>query len=399
MTKDPSKQTTITYNHLNLPNRVQFGTNQDDRIDYTYTATGRKLRKEVNHSRNIDSQTDYSGAFLYEDGQLISIFTPAGRVLPMANNSWQYEYNLTDHLGNVRAVFAVNQQEQAVLQQKTDYYPFGMVMNQTNPGPGPENKLLYNSKEIQDDVVAGKKLDWYDYGARFYDPQIARFHSVDRFAEEFNNWSPYHYANNNPISNIDFNGDSTVVVTGANNTYEVRGGSPTDSKGLYLLNDNGEVTLIGQTLTPYSFFDDDNNAVVGAIIDPNSSEGTDFLGELITDNPGLVEYMINARSGEDYKYDFKERGLSESEQPPQQHRYRGSKMVDGVYGSARDFGNMGAGMVASRKGLSWFMARVGFDAYDSYKSGSIGVEGRPSQAAQRLGFIIGKSLRKTDKEQ
>jgi hypothetical protein len=35
-----------------------------------------------------------------------------------------------------------------------------MVMNQSNPGIGPENIFLYNGKEIQDDVVAGKKLDW-----------------------------------------------------------------------------------------------------------------------------------------------------------------------------------------------------------------------------------------------
>ncbi len=87
-----------------------------------------------------------------------------------------------------------------------NYYPFGMVMNQTNPGTSPENKLLYNSKEIQDDVVAGKKLDWYDYGARFYDPQIARWHSVDPLAEKYYPISPYAYVGNNPIVRIDPDG-------------------------------------------------------------------------------------------------------------------------------------------------------------------------------------------------
>jgi len=44
-----------------------------------------------------------------------------------------------------------------------------------------------------------------------YDPQLGRWHTQDRFAEDFSSWSPYHYANNNPVLNIDINGDSTVI--------------------------------------------------------------------------------------------------------------------------------------------------------------------------------------------
>jgi RHS repeat-associated protein len=39
---------------------------------------------------------------------------------------------------------------------------------------------LYNGKEIQEDFG----LDWYDYGARFYDATIARIHSVDPLEEK-----------------------------------------------------------------------------------------------------------------------------------------------------------------------------------------------------------------------
>ena len=69
-----------------------------------------------------------------------------------------------------------------------------------------DNKYLYNGKELQDEQLGGINLDLYDYGMRYFDPALARWHSVDPLAESYYSHSPYHYALNNPIRYTDFMG-------------------------------------------------------------------------------------------------------------------------------------------------------------------------------------------------
>src|SRR5690606_20508796 len=61
----------------------------------------------------------------------------------------------------------------------------------------------------------GKELDeetgWYYYGARYYDPRVSVWLSVDPLAEKFPGWSPYNYALQNPIKYIDPDGTAPLT--------------------------------------------------------------------------------------------------------------------------------------------------------------------------------------------
>jgi RHS repeat-associated protein len=228
MTYDPSKKITISYNPLNLPSLVEF--DNSDFIEYTYTATGTKLRKTVSSWKTTTGGiTDYAGQFLYQDNELSCIFTPVGRIVPMQYNDetfWKYEYNLKDHLGNTRIVFAAHPHGQPEVMQQTSYYPFGMTLQQQNFGGllNQPNKLLYNGKELQDDELAGVSLDWYDYGAQFYDAQIGRWFVGDNKAENYYGITQYAYAINNPLRFIDPDGNEIVDATGMPIKYNAESG-------------------------------------------------------------------------------------------------------------------------------------------------------------------------------
>ncbi len=66
----------------------------------------------------------------------------------------------------------------------------------------PKNNYGYNDKEFNGDLG----LDWIDYGARWYDPQVSRWWSVDPLADKMPSHSPYNYGFNNPIKYIDRDG-------------------------------------------------------------------------------------------------------------------------------------------------------------------------------------------------
>ncbi|MFA9391538.1 MAG: N-acetylmuramoyl-L-alanine amidase [Prolixibacteraceae bacterium] len=222
MTQEQALLYSINYNKMNLPAMVTQGDNITGFKMFNYFSyEGQKLRKVVNTGSNPVT-TDYMGPLVFTTEnstmKLDYIITPEGRAVntgTTANPVWEWEYNLTDHLGNVRVVLKGDNPNTAMVVQENHYYPFGMLM--ADIGAIGDNPYLYNGKEYHPEL----DLNWYDYGARFYDPALGRWTTPDPLAEKYGFQSSFVYAANNPCRFIDFMGmnakdkvdkDKTLVI-------------------------------------------------------------------------------------------------------------------------------------------------------------------------------------------
>ena len=178
----------IQYNFLNLPQRIEFGNGST--TEYLYDAEGRKLRT-VHRADGKTTTTDYAGNLIYENGNPIRLVTGYGYV---SLSDGMYHYYLQDHQGNNRVVADRN----GKVEEVNHYYPFGGMFATT----GNVQPYKYNGKELD----TQKGLNWYDYGARHYDPAVGRFITSDPLSEKDYFTSSYVYCGSNPINRIDKDG-------------------------------------------------------------------------------------------------------------------------------------------------------------------------------------------------
>ncbi len=125
------------------------------------------------------------------------------------------QYELTDHLGNVRLTFSDYKYEtdgwkpRIKVLSKNDYYPFGMMIPENYyQDSTAKTRFGFNGMEREDEIAGlGNSLN---FGARQYDSRIARFNSQDFYRTRFASETPYLVSKNNPIKFIDFNGNYAI---------------------------------------------------------------------------------------------------------------------------------------------------------------------------------------------
>jgi RHS repeat-associated protein len=94
--------------------------------------------------------------------------------------------------------------------EENHYYPYGLKIATLSAKKLADvyegvvkNNYLYNGKELLDEDA---DLGWLDYGFRNYDPQIGRFPQLDPLSWEYPYYTPYQFAGNDPIANVDLDG-------------------------------------------------------------------------------------------------------------------------------------------------------------------------------------------------
>ena len=264
LTRDGLSMLDIDYNDRNLTSRISSG--GATLAEYEYLADGTKLRA-VDGSGN---GYQYRGSLIYtqtagqSDSPVITLdcaVTSAGRIARETSAAGTVSYrpliHLCDHLGSVRSVI---DGDTGTVVEASDYYPFG---KRITPPPAAEpveatsqsatspNRWHFSGKESQSFLYANIPL--LDFGARMYNPTIARWTTSDPMSEKYYGISPYVYCLGNPISIIDPNGMDIWTMDEKGNVVWVK---ESDDHRLYYMNNDGLLSDDYVSVSDRSILDD-----------------------------------------------------------------------------------------------------------------------------------------------
>ncbi|ANH81494.1 hypothetical protein A8C56_11350 [Niabella ginsenosidivorans] len=251
---------TISYNAINLPKAITGSAT----VSYVYDAAGNKLKKSTpTETRWYIDGIEYITNSTIPNPVIDLLHTQEG--IARKNGAlYNYEYFLKDHLGNTRIVF----NKAGTVYQQTDYYPYGMsIMRAVYP----QNRYLYNGKEQQQEL-GGTTKGQYDFGSRFYDPILGRWHVVDPLAELIPRHSVYNYTLNNPTRFVDPDG---MAALRWDDWYETVNPDGSISRGYWDASDD-ELSWNGQTWHNVGKFEP-VDLPGGSQIYDNIAQGISFL--------------------------------------------------------------------------------------------------------------------------
>jgi RHS repeat-associated protein len=128
---------------------------------------------------------------------------PVDLTLSSRNSDTPYQYVATQYIDLVEGFTSRDSDDVTAYIADTSYAGTGNGGSDGVAGAG-KYRYGFNGKE-QDNEVKGIG-DQIDYGMRVYDPRAGRFLSVDPLQKKYPWFTPYQFAGNNPIANVDLDG-------------------------------------------------------------------------------------------------------------------------------------------------------------------------------------------------
>ena len=405
----------IVYNEQNLTRRISSG--GTTLAEYEYLADGTKLRALDGGGNGYQ----YRGSLIYtqtagqSDSPVITLdcaLTSAGRIVRETSAAGTVSYrpliHLRDHLGSVCSVI---DGDTGTVVETNDYYPFGKRIQVTAPVSEPVGGSLYAAEPVvapvapatsvastsspnrwrfsgkEDQSFLGASIPLLDFGARMYNPAIARWTAADPLSEKYYGISPYVYCANNPILFTDIAGNSysefdvegnykrTVDDNWWHNLWHGRTGR--------IVNDQNEVILSFKFADPKNDVKDLKNGTLQKIQFVEEKDVVSMLSKAgvfdeknKTANNTLLDrysYVLHEGKG-GHKMDFSYNAIPD--------QYEGVStdpldapspvlfLIDGVAHNHMNFGNFLFGAGGKALGLTSFELRMGAQFNSIFNPGS-----------------------------
>ncbi len=211
---------TYLYNASGLVTEVQK--NNVPVVKFFYNDKGFRVKKHTFDAQGIlIDETFYirdatgTALVVYNNGNIEHTIYGADRLGVYSRLGDYTNYQLTDHLGNVRAVIRMYNNNLEVT-NASDYYPFGMIMPNRHLTDG-EYRYAFQGQEK--DPETGKEA----FQLRLWDARIGRWLTTDPYGQHD---SPYLGMGNAPVLNIDPDGGRDIRF---------------DSDGNIILNEEGGI--------------------------------------------------------------------------------------------------------------------------------------------------------------
>lgn len=258
------------------PRRIQYAGSETDglSVDYKQKYVQQLQVIKDNYATfavpyNGEDNNDYvdGKGFCCNDGSLEAAQSRA--LARAAKNNFQegdtYEkmqfYYHPDHLGSSSYITNLNGE----VVQHIEYVPFGEVFIEERNNIW-NTPYLFNAKEFDEETGL------YYYGARYYEPRLSLWMSIDPLSLDYPNMTTYAYCSNNPIMATDVDGERILFVNGYWNSSFI---------GDWIGSKHSKRQYWGKNFdkAAQNFFGDYSTIIDACFIDGSSKWGGDMSGK------------------------------------------------------------------------------------------------------------------------